>query len=253
MKLTMNLHPTSVVTSTRGSLDSNRIDRARVFGELQGGAFERVAPGYFPAGVVREHEARYRWAARYVAGKTVLDVGCGTAYGCSLLTRSGARHVTGVDIALPALQHGKQSGITGLVCANMLQLPFGPLTFEVVTCFEVIEHIVEQPALLQEMTRLLARGGIMVLSTPNRNRTSGNNPYHLRELSSSELTSLVARSGLTCIERSGQHWGLRPAVLRRIYGIRRAVYGIENTASVFRVPEIIAEPSVYLLAARKEH
>jgi 2-polyprenyl-3-methyl-5-hydroxy-6-metoxy-1,4-benzoquinol methylase len=229
------------------------IDRAQVFGERQGGTFERVAPGYFPEGIVREHEARYRWAARYVAGKTVLDVGCGTAYGCSLLAHSGARRVTGVDIVFPALEHGKQSGIDGLVRANILQLPFGPSTFEVLTCFEVIEHIVEQAALLQEMKRLLTPNGIMVLSTPNRNCTSGNNPYHLRELSLLELTSLVAESGLTCLERSGQHWALRPALLRRIYGIRRAVYSIANATNVFQVPEIIAEPSVYLLAARKEH
>jgi SAM-dependent methyltransferase len=228
------------------------IDRARVFGELPEGSFERVAPGYFPDAIVREHEARYRWAARYVAGKAVLDVGCGTAYGCSLLARSGALHVTGVDIALPALEHGRQSGVDGLVCANILQLPFGPSTFEVITCFEVIEHVLEQAALLQEIARLLTRGGIVILSTPNRNRTSGTNPYHLRELSLSEMMTLVTESGLTCVERSGQHWALRPTMLRRVYGIRRGVYSIENAAGVFRVPEIIAEPSVYLLAARKE-
>ena len=229
------------------------IDRSQVFGELQGGAFERVGPGYFPEGIVREHEARYRWAGRYVADKRVLDVGCGTAYGCSLLANSGARSVTGVDIALSALQYAKQSGINGLVCANILGLPFGTSTFEVITCFELIEHIVEQAALLKEITRLLTIGGVMVLSTPNRNRTSGKNPYHLKELYFSELTSLVAESRMTCIEQSGQHWGLHPNVLRRIYGIRRAVYSIENAASVFRLPEIIAEPSVYVLAARKEH
>jgi SAM-dependent methyltransferase len=228
------------------------IDRARVFGELQEGSFERVAPGYFPEGIVREHEARYRWAARYAVGKTALDVGCGTAYGCSLLARAGTRHVTGVDIALPALEHGKQFGVDALVCANILQLPFGPSTFEVVTCFEVLEHILEQAALLSEIVRLLTPGGIAVISTPNRNRTSGTNPYHLRELSLSEFMTLVRESGLTCLERSGQHWALRPEVLRRVYGIRRAIYGIENAPSVFRAPEIIAEPSVYVVAARKE-
>lgn len=228
------------------------VDRGRVFGEFEPGVYERIAPGHFPVGVVREHEARYHWAARYVSGKAVLDVGCGTGYGCWLLARSGARHVMGVDIALPALQHGEQSGIEGLVCANILQMPFGSSTFEVVTCFEVLEHIVEQSALFEEMKRLLITGGILILSTPNRNRTSGDNPYHLKELSLSELMVLVTTSGLTCIQRSGQHWGLRPSVLRRIYGIRRAVYGIENAARVFRAPEIMAEPSVYLLVARKE-
>jgi SAM-dependent methyltransferase len=229
------------------------IDRSQVFGELEGGAFERVGPGYFPEGIVREHRARYHWASRYVADKRVLDVGCGTAYGCALLAHSGARSVTGVDIALSALEYGKQSGFGDLVCANILGLPFGSSTFEVITCFEVIEHIVEQAALLQEMTRLLTSGGVMVLSTPNRNRTSGKNPYHLKELNLSELMSLVAESGMTCIEQSGQHWRLHPNVLRRIYGIRSAVYSIENAATVFRLPDIIAEPSVYLLSARKEY
>ena len=228
------------------------IDRARVFGELSGGVFERVGPGYFPEEIVREHEARYRWAARYAGGKTVLDVGCGTAYGCSLLARCGARRVTGVDLSFPALEHGKQSGTDGLVCANILQLPFASSTFEVITCFEVIEHVAEQHALLREMTRLLDASGVMVLSTPNRKRTSGKNPYHVKELSLAELTELIARTGLTCIERSGQHWGLRPTVLRRIYGIRRAIYSIENAPGAYRVPEIIGEPSVYLVAARKE-
>jgi len=228
------------------------MNRSQTFGELPGGVFERVAPGYFPEAIVREHESRYRWASRYVADKRVLDVGCGTAYGCSLLARSGARRVTGVDIALPALEHGKQTGVNGLVCANILQLPFGPSTFDVITCFEVIEHVVEQAALLKEMSRLLVCGGIVVLSTPNRNQTSGTNPYHLRELFRSELLALVAESGLRLVKLSGQHWVLRPEVLRRVYGIRRAVYTFANTASVFRIPEIIAEPSVYVLAARKE-
>ncbi len=103
------------------------IDRAQVFGELAGGSFERIGPGHFPEAIVREHEARYRWAARFVAGKRVLDVGCGTAYGCSLLTRSGARRVTGVDIAFPALEYGKQSGVERLVCANIPSIALRPV------------------------------------------------------------------------------------------------------------------------------
>jgi SAM-dependent methyltransferase len=235
-----------------GPFDFEAVDRSRVFGECEAGVYERVAPGHFPIEVVREHEARYRWAARHVSGKAVLDVGCGTAYGSALLTRSGARHVAGVDLAFPPLEYGKKSGAESLVCANILQLPFGPSTFDVITCFEVLEHVVEHSALLAEMKRLLTTGGIMFLSTPNRNRTSGTNPYHLRELALSELLDLVADSGLTCVERSGQHWRLGPRVLQRVYGIRRAIYTIDNGTAVFRVPEFIGEPAVHLVAARKE-
>lgn len=229
------------------------IDRAQVFGELGGGVFERIDPGYFPETIVREHGARYGWAARYVVDKKVLDVGCGTGYGCTLLAGLGARRVMGVDIAHPALLHGRQHGRDALVCADILKLPFQPSAFEVVTCFEVLEHVVEQSVLLEEIERVLTPSGVVILSTPNADRTSGKNPYHLKELSLTELMRLVADSRLRCIKRSGQHWGLRPRVLKRIYGIRRGVYSIENSAKVFSVPGVIAEPSVHVLVARKEN
>jgi len=232
--------------------DRVSVDRGRVFGQHEEGVYERIAPEYFPDSIVREHEARYRWAARYVAGKSVLDVGCGTGYGCSLLSHCGAKRVIGVDISFPALEYAKRCQIQGLVGANVIRLPFGSSTFDVVTCFEVIEHIADQSELLEEMKRVLRTGGVVVLSTPNRNRTSGNNPYHVKELLLSELLALTRKHGLRCIERSGQHWELRPKLLKWVYGIRRAIYGIENTARVFRAPEIIAEPSVFLVAARKE-
>jgi 2-polyprenyl-3-methyl-5-hydroxy-6-metoxy-1,4-benzoquinol methylase len=228
------------------------IDRTEVFGELEGEAFERIAPGYFPLAIVREHEARYRWAGRFVSGKKALDVGCGTAYGCAILSQSGAREVTGVDNCLAALHYGKKFGNTHLVLGNILHLPFPSSAFDILTCFEVIEHVVDQQALLEEMVHVLKVGGMLILSTPNWNRTSGKNPYHVRELTLQELTALIAKCGLDCTERSGQHWRMRPAILQRIFGIRRLIYGIENSAKIFTLLEIIAEPSVYLLVARKE-
>src|SRR2546429_6235867 len=52
---------------------------------------------------------RSRWAGRFVSGKKALDVGCGTAYGCAILSQSGAREVTGVDNCLAALQDRKST------------------------------------------------------------------------------------------------------------------------------------------------
>lgn len=45
------------------------------------------------------HQKFYRFAAQFVAGKKVADVGCGSGYGCEILKTSGASYVHGYDIS----------------------------------------------------------------------------------------------------------------------------------------------------------
>src|SRR5208337_4385431 len=60
---------------------------------------ERFYPdGFMPPWVRYQHLERYRWAAKFVAGKRVLDVACGTGYGTALLANAGAAQVDGFDI-----------------------------------------------------------------------------------------------------------------------------------------------------------
>jgi ubiquinone/menaquinone biosynthesis C-methylase UbiE len=231
--------------------DECLLQRAAVFGEIDGGSFERISPGYFPDAIVREHERRYRWASRYVWGKSVLDVGCGTAYGCNILASAGASHVAGIDIALPALQHGRMRSAASLVCGDIASLPFPSGAFDVVTCFEVVEHVKEQRSLMAEIARVLKSEGMLFVSTPNKMRTSGANPYHLRELCLSEFLSLISDSGLRVKKWLGQHWKIGPTVLRRIVGIRTMMYAIDNAPSILRLPEIFGEPSVFVIVATK--
>ena len=59
---------------------------------------ERVVPGQVNDDLWSEHVARYAFARRFSAGKSVLDAGCGTGYGSAELARS-ARDVAGIDSA----------------------------------------------------------------------------------------------------------------------------------------------------------
>src|SRR6186997_360777 len=61
---------------------------------------ERFDPESFRGELVEaEHLARYRWAAAAVAGRDVLDAGCGEGYGSRLLAElGGARRCVGIDI-----------------------------------------------------------------------------------------------------------------------------------------------------------
>lgn len=160
------------------------------------GAPERFVPEEMAGGLEEaEHLTRYVFAARHAAGRRVLDAGCGMAYGCDVLARAGAVAVTGVDVAqapldaaaphrepVVKLQRGDLRALTGIQDAS----------FDLVVCFEVLEHVAEQEAVLDELTRVLAPGGLLVVSSPNRDTYPEGNPHHVRELIPSELNELLA-------------------------------------------------------------
>ena len=51
--------------------------------------------------VEAEHLGRYHWASTVAAGRTVLDVGCGTGYGTAVMAAANAAGCTGVDVSEP--------------------------------------------------------------------------------------------------------------------------------------------------------
>ena len=92
------------------------------------------------------HKKFYQFVAQFVKGKTVVDVGCGSGYGCEILSKAGAVNVTGCDLSTHAIRYAQQNfgqyarfeklGITDL-------LLFSDSTFDVTIANEVIEHIKE--------------------------------------------------------------------------------------------------------------
>jgi len=158
---------------------------------------ERVVPGKTPPFLVLEHLVRYRFAARSAAGCAVLDVGCGTGYGASLLAGK-ARLVVGVDCAPEAIRYAQANYPAGnlrFAVADCRHLPFRDGFFDLAVMFEVVEHIAEQEQCLSEIRRILVPDGILILSTPNPARPTKGieepNPFHAKELSEDELRELL--------------------------------------------------------------
>jgi O-antigen biosynthesis protein len=142
-----------------------------------------------------EHLARYRWAAQLAAHKRVLDAGCGTAYGSTILAEAGAREVVGVDLAadvLDAVRSEVPSNVT-LEHGDVRDLRHPDGSFEVIVCFEVIEHIDEPGRTLDELRRLLSPEGVLALSSPNRDVYPQGNPHHIHEYTPPELYEELAR------------------------------------------------------------
>lgn len=160
---------------------------------------ERFIPGA-QGEIWMEHWHRYHFVAPLVAGKRVLDVACGEGYGSALLARHAA-HTTGADISGAAIAHARNAygGIANLffVAAPCTKVPLPDASVDVVISFETIEHIREQEAFVDEVARLLAPDGVLILSCPNKreytDRRGYTNEFHVKELYREELAALLAR------------------------------------------------------------
>ncbi|ERL55678.1 bifunctional 2-polyprenyl-6-hydroxyphenol methylase/3-demethylubiquinol 3-O-methyltransferase UbiG [Psychrobacter aquaticus] len=114
-----------------------------------------------------------------LAGKKVLDVGCGGGILSESMARRGA-DVTGIDLGTENLKaaalHAEQSGLADTL--RYQHIPVEDLAkthagqFDVVTCMEMLEHVPDPSSIVQACFELLAPGGVCVLSTINRNPKS---------------------------------------------------------------------------------
>ncbi|MBM3736572.1 MAG: methyltransferase domain-containing protein [Acidobacteria bacterium] len=156
---------------------------------------ERVIPGQVDPDLWNEHIARYHFAARLCSRKHVLDIACGTGYGAAELAQTAAQ-VTAIDISPEAIEyaqaHYSRPNLRFLP-APATEVPLESHSLELITAFEVIEHLSDWPALLDEAKRLLAPGGQFLVSTPNKayyadsRRTAGPNPFHAHEFDFAEF------------------------------------------------------------------
>lgn len=157
---------------------------------------ERFVPGEMHGLIEVEHLARYRWAAGLLSGRSVLDAGCGVGYGSRLLVDCGAAPVVGVDIAPEAIDaaraHAGSDGQLEFILGDLRSLPIADGSVEAVVCFEAIEHVREQDAVLDELRRVLAPQGLVVISSPNRGVYEAGNPHHTREYTPEEMRAALA-------------------------------------------------------------
>ena len=148
------------------------------------------------------------------ASRRVLDAGCGTAYGSKLLAEAGATEVIGVDVAqdvLDAVRPNMPSSVI-LERADVTSLPYDPGRFDLIVCFEVLEHLQDVGLALDELRRVLAPGGLIAASTPNRDTYPPGNPHHVREFTPDEFeTELQIRFANVRLER--QHTWITSGVL----------------------------------------
>ena len=122
---------------------------------------------------------RLEWihARAQLAGKTVIDIGCGGGILSESMAKKGAR-VTGIDLSQKALSvadlHSLDSGLSiryeHISAEEIAQRE--PASFDVVTCMEMLEHVPHPGAIIGACATLVKPGGLVFFSTLNRNPKS---------------------------------------------------------------------------------
>jgi SAM-dependent methyltransferase len=109
--------------------------------------------------------------------RSFLDAGCGDGrYFAVLAGRAPSERIAGCDIAERILETARataaRAGLTPeLVRSNVESLPFEDGAFDLVLCTQVLEHVVDPPAVLRELARVLEPGGTLLLSTDHSRNT----------------------------------------------------------------------------------
>ena len=162
-----------------------------------------------------------------LAGKRVLDVGCGGGILAEAMAQKNA-DVTGIDLAEKSLKvaelHRLESGVeVQYECISAEDLAGrAPATFDVVTCMEMLEHVPDPASVVRACATLVKPGGHVFFSTINRNPKSylfavlgaeyilnllprGTHDY-MKFIKPSELSRFCRAAGLEVRELTGMHY-----------------------------------------------
>ena len=155
-------------------------------------------------------------------GRAALDVGCGAGLLTEPLARLGAK-VTGLDASSELIAVAREhAGAQGLdINYRSGELEALEAEFDLITCMEVIEHVADPAAFVKALAKRLAKGGLLILSTPNATRWAkllvitlaegiGQIPKGTHDfdkfIAPEKMKLLLGDAGLKCLDIEGIAW-----------------------------------------------
>lgn len=154
----------------------------------------------------------YREVAASGLTGSMLELGCGWGRGLQWVLPA-VTHYTGVDknadlVSLLRANHHQAN----FVAASLPDLSFlASNSFDNIICFQVIEHIADDAALVREAHRVLKPAGKLFLTTINKAYSLTRNPWHVREYDALGLKTLLQQY-FPALQQFGIHGG--PRMLR---------------------------------------
>ncbi|MFI3277571.1 MAG: class I SAM-dependent methyltransferase [Rikenellaceae bacterium] len=130
----------------------------------------------------------YHYASQRVHGR-VLEIGTGAGYGVEIIAPR-CESFTTIDKFASEVAVDRFPNVEFKQCC-VPPLPFDDESFDCVISFQVIEHIKRDKLFVEEVYRVLKRGGLFIVSTPNIEMSLTRNPWHVREYTAAEFTELL--------------------------------------------------------------
>ena len=147
----------------------------------------------------------YIEASKHIYGN-LLELGCGEGRGYALL-QERVRGYTGLDKnekVIANLQVKYPKGHFEVAAIPPLEKQFYE-KFDCIVAFQIIEHIAQDSAFLRDIYAALKKGGIAIITTPNKLKSLTRNPWHVREYSPKEMWSLIKTQPFDSAEVIGIH------------------------------------------------
>lgn len=172
--------------------------------------------------MIARHLSAYRFSKDYILGRSVLDIGCGEGYG-SFYLASVAESVKALDYDNAVIDYAKdkyQKDNLRFYTMDVNNLSSLNDRFDVVTSFQVIEHIRDPDGFLKNIKNLLKENGVFICSTPNKRdaspcRDTPLNKFHVKEYLCDEFKELLGRS-FRAVDLFGLRRGRRLNLYRRL-------------------------------------
>ena len=159
-------------------------------------------------------------------GQKILEIGCGKGYGTFLLAKNLPNSkVVGIDINKGVIEFGKETWTSKNLNFEVMNILDSDKLkkignkhgkFDVVICFEVLEHISPDNTVgfLDNIKYLVDTGGRLLLSTPNKQvyDIDAYTEDHINEMNYEELTATLRKNGFKIMSIYGMSWLNKVAV-----------------------------------------
>ena len=209
---------------------------------------EYFIPGKSGERIEADHLERYKFACKFAQGKSVLDIACGVGYAGPMFIQSGAVSYYGVDINDKLVEYAKDnfaSELIGYSVGNICTFKIDK-KFELISCFETIEHIRDYKTAIKNLYDMLNPGGSLLVSSPNRPVTSPNcntlndkpsNEFHTQEFIPEELLLLLSENGFSVDKNNLYGQRQRKKVYKNRYW-RKIIYTLLGNPDINTSPKV---------------
>ena len=123
-------------------------------------------PAYYRRTIQPSQRKKLDIVRRFRQSGTLLDVGCGAGFFVREASKNGFS-AQGIEFSREAVEFGMREGDVRLTEGDLLKTEFPLSSFEVVTLWQVLEHLPRPVEVLKRIRALLKPGGILVIAVPN--------------------------------------------------------------------------------------